>query len=1071
MLALTNPFAAALALLGTAAAVDAYVPAHKRFTYDVAINDFSYLGILSKRDKCSDAFGSNAHNSNCAPDFTLCCTRDSQDYPSCEKWLSKGWCCVGKCVCFVTWGFGSVADRASSGDSDKCYVDQASACDEDSSVSCTNLQEGTAAACCPKLTTCDESVPGSSEFVRCNINRGDLLVAHAAKNGKSSVTEEDSTRSTEEASTSTESEAAQTTEPKAETTSATAVPDRKTRISGGAIGGIVVGAVVGIAGICGVLFWFFRRREKKVTYEATNQSPQPPIPQYYQDQQGKYQQQPEQQQQQQQQSEYYQTTLPNQHDGSMYPQQQQQQPAELMDHRPLAELDSSRWRVQIADMLATTNPARAYLWGKLMECATGFRRSGSDPPLNDLPSVAISKHPSMDSPAAIRRRRRRRVADQNRKRAPRAEKSPRDGQEARPSVGAGDQVIPAHPVTTPQENITIDSHQTEWILWPRFLSRLREAFSLDSQTAPEEQDMVAMQAHITRPTILQPAELSRLRSAMDTFPPRPVADFLLSVCMKRATDIFFYFDQAQFLTDIHQYYTDPASHLRSDSSFVCLAMAAFALGSHWTQLERPDGSSPGSRPEDGDPGRVFYSQAKALIPDIIDRPCLRSIQAPFVLGVYLMPASAIGSSYVYMGLALRKALAFDLHQNSDDQNIDEREREVRRRLWWSIYSLERCTTVKLNRPRSISVDIVTAPLPSPLASLDRAQTFDNVQLQIAYVRLIKILDQVAEPGDWLTDAAKPTRSASAEADLRQWKKSLPREFRLENIHPKDSSYRAVFHLYLNYYYSWIAMGKVSLVTVARAKLRYHLGPEAQKPQIDETVDQLSKSCAKAARKVLQLFENLTRTKNMTRFSFTDFQGCSIAIIVTLVAGILERDSAYEARVAFGLDCLRNMATGNMTAKMGVRFVEALQSITNEAIQKLNQAASFMDSPRDAEESTSSEYNQWAEWLAKQDLTQRSNQEQSCGEHLTTDSMVSTQQAETWSLPQPSVAGLAGWGSAGRELLTPAPLVSGVVQQESTLSRQTPASDSEFLSVMYNDEQTFLMGLTGLDVLDFSGFAA
>lgn len=64
---------AALALLGVAVATDAYVPVHKRFTFDVAVNDFSYLGMLSKRDACSDAFGDNAHNSNCAPDFTLCC--------------------------------------------------------------------------------------------------------------------------------------------------------------------------------------------------------------------------------------------------------------------------------------------------------------------------------------------------------------------------------------------------------------------------------------------------------------------------------------------------------------------------------------------------------------------------------------------------------------------------------------------------------------------------------------------------------------------------------------------------------------------------------------------------------------------------------------------------------------------------------------------------------------------------------------------------------------------------------------------------------------------------------------
>ena len=31
-------------------------------------------------------------------------------------------------------------------------------------------------------------------------------------------------------------------------------------------------------------------------------------------------------------------------------------------------------------------------------------------------------------------------------------------------------------------------------MWPRFLSRLREAFSLDLQNTPEAHDMMAMQA-------------------------------------------------------------------------------------------------------------------------------------------------------------------------------------------------------------------------------------------------------------------------------------------------------------------------------------------------------------------------------------------------------------------------------------------------------------------------------------------------------------------------------------------------------------------------------------------------
>ena len=175
------------------------------------------------------------------------------------------------------------------------------------------------------------------------------------------------------------------------------------------------------------------------------------------------------------------------------------------------------------------------------------------------------------------------------------------------------------------------------------------------------------------------------------------------------------------MSDIDQFYTDSRSPLRNDTRFVCLALAAFALGSQWTTLEKPTESQRNAiiQPDYGDPGKIFYSHAKTLVPDIIDRPNLVTVQAIYLLGVYLMPASAISSSYVYLGLALRTALTINLHMdNSDDNTLSSTEKEVRRRLWWSIYSLERTTTLKLNRPRSISAEIISAPIPSPCPSLE-----------------------------------------------------------------------------------------------------------------------------------------------------------------------------------------------------------------------------------------------------------------------------------------------------------------------------------------------------------------
>ena len=57
----------------TAVATTDYVPMHKRNSFDPLIDDFSYLGMLAKRDVCSDAFGEDAEKSTCVPSFTLCC--------------------------------------------------------------------------------------------------------------------------------------------------------------------------------------------------------------------------------------------------------------------------------------------------------------------------------------------------------------------------------------------------------------------------------------------------------------------------------------------------------------------------------------------------------------------------------------------------------------------------------------------------------------------------------------------------------------------------------------------------------------------------------------------------------------------------------------------------------------------------------------------------------------------------------------------------------------------------------------------------------------------------------------
>ncbi|KAL2844151.1 fungal-specific transcription factor domain-containing protein [Aspergillus pseudoustus] len=600
----------------------------------------------------------------------------------------------------------------------------------------------------------------------------------------------------------------------------------------------------------------------------------------------------------------------------------------------------------------------------------------------------------------------------------------------------------------------VDSNAMK-ITWPKFLLQLREALALDSHTELKERDMMDMQTQFHQPMIPQPSEIHRIQKASRALPPKPVADFLISVCLTHAHDVFFYVDQAQFLANVDQLYTDPSSSLRLDSGFVCLTLSILALGSQWTELERPSSFPAHLRPNGGDPGRVFYEEARTLIPDLIDRTSLTSIQAPFILGIYSLPDRALGSAYAYMGLALRKAVALELHQQTDALALDH-EKQIRCRLWWSVYSLERTTAIKLNRPRSIDPDVISTPLPTPLPSIDGMQKVDNIQQQIAYASLIKVIDRIAELGSRHSPGID-----TLQQELEAWRSDLPANLKIENVGPKDVTYRAVFHLHLNYLYAWILLGKGSLLNTIQSHVR---GQGTRAESSDTVFDDLARSCVKASKGILHLCETLSRNQLIFRFSFTDFQGCSIATIVAILAGIIERDPEYDSRVAFGLNHLRTMAMGNLPAEIGVRFVEDLQTIANEAYTKLGSTwpadghdALFAEARQEARQTAG--YGQWAQWVS-------SNPNSCSGQ----------QRNFQFEAPPLAHANVPTFGDISRTSTShqsiPSNGLTGLPQFSQNATYTTDRAiqlDTDPQMMWSHDDQFALMGFTGLDLLEFEAF--
>jgi len=187
---------------------------------------------------------------------------------------------------------------------------------------------------------------------------------------------------------------------------------------------------------------------------------------------------------------------------------------------------------------------------------------------------------------------------------------------------------------------------------------------------------------------LPPVQSKESVEAMKAFPPQEIATFLVSTFFYHVEATFFYCDREWFHTTLNGIFTGTASGSAADDAFICFTLLVFAFGSQFAHL-RSRAKSQDSLPPDLDPGKRFYDCAQKLIPKIIARCTLKGIQVCLLAGLYNLPYNLPDTSYLYLGMAMRMSIASGLHRKALAAPLDARITEVRNRLWWSVYSIDK----------------------------------------------------------------------------------------------------------------------------------------------------------------------------------------------------------------------------------------------------------------------------------------------------------------------------------------------------------------------------------------------
>lgn len=90
---------------------------------------------------------------------------------------------------------------------------------------------------------------------------------------------------------------------------------------------------------------------------------------------------------------------------------------------------------------------------------------------------------------------------------------------------------------------------------------------------------------------------------------------------------------------------------------------------------------------------------------------VENIEAMTLLVIYHLRSASSQGIWYMIGLAMRIAIDLGLHRKANEASLDPFTAQIRRRLFWTVYYLERVISMSLGRPFSIADRHIDLPLP------------------------------------------------------------------------------------------------------------------------------------------------------------------------------------------------------------------------------------------------------------------------------------------------------------------------------------------------------------------------
>lgn len=310
----------------------------------------------------------------------------------------------------------------------------------------------------------------------------------------------------------------------------------------------------------------------------------------------------------------------------------------------------------------------------------------------------------------------------------------------------------------------------------------------------------------------------------------------------------------------------------------------------------------------GPPGFEYFTHALELLPDMHEEGSTLFVETLALVGYFMQNLNRRDAAWLYVGMALRMAITLGLHQETMNPDFDNAAKEHRRRVWWSVYSLDRIQSVKSGNPITIYDEDIGVTVPSKLP--DEPEYCAAVVLK-HYTKLSQICGEITVSIYRRTPKSGPSLMAAVKKiimSLSQWHRELPEELRFDPARLSIS--RESVSTLLHYSQCINMTARPLLFHVVQKRLKSGLVEKERdwKEGLNQTTVRVIEMCVAAAQDTIHMMTIAAQKNLVATYGYMDSEHAfSAAIVLVMVCVAFPTNQQTISSMNAALELLRNMS--------------------------------------------------------------------------------------------------------------------------------------------------------------------